>query len=89
MHQSMQSGSMARAASTRPQSSLSHPNSSSTRRTTSFAPASSPQMNIVGRTASLGSTNSALPTLEKAFTNRAAGARFCSRSMSESLGPVV
>ena len=49
MHQSMQSGSIARAASTPPMSSASQPNWSRTFVTAALAAASFPQMNIVGR----------------------------------------
>ncbi len=48
MHQSMQSGSMARAASAWPMSAASHPNWFRMPLTVRFATASLPQMNIVG-----------------------------------------
>ena len=48
MHQSMQSGSMARAAMALPMSAVSQPNCSRTDVTVFFASASLPQMNIVG-----------------------------------------
>jgi hypothetical protein len=64
----MQSGSMARAASTAPMSSISQPNWVSTLRASALASALWPQMNIDGRTPpSSGFTISVLPTHEKAF----------------------
>ena len=48
MHHSMQSGSIARAASARPISAVSHPNWSSRPVTIVLAAASLPQMNMVG-----------------------------------------
>src|SRR5580704_13039726 len=89
MHQSMHNGSIARAASALPQSSVSQPNWSRTPRAVSFAAASFPQMNIVGLAGSFGLTKRALPQLENAFTNLAAGRLFWSRSINDSLGPVM
>ena len=57
--------------------------------TSPLAPASFPQMNMVGLTPEKsGLTIEAAPTLEKALTKRAVGAVFCRRSMSDSL-PLV
>ena len=87
MHQSMHRGSIAARLRPPPQSSVSQPNCVEDAARPSFAPASLPQMNIVGVAGSFGLTMSALPTLEKAFTNCAAGAFFCSRSMQRLVRP--
>src|SRR6185437_15606468 len=85
MHQSMHSGSMARAASTPPISSTSQPNWSSSGVMRSLALWSAPQMNIVGLPpAYTGSTMRALPTELSALTKRTCGNSRCSRSRSES-----
>src|ERR1700760_3827196 len=68
MHHKMQSGSMARAASTPPMSSVSQPKRSRTSRASALAPASLPQMNIDGLPpGKLGLTIDGLPTDEKHF----------------------
>ena len=70
-------------------SSVSQPKRSRIARASSLAELSLPQMNIDGRPeAYLGSTIIALPTELKHLTKRALGAFFCSRSSSESPGPV-
>src|SRR5262245_7051018 len=75
IHQSMQSGSMARAASAFPMSAASKPKPSMTAAACFLAASSLPQMNIVGLPpTNVGSTMKALPMQEKAFTKRALGA---------------
>src|SRR5512137_1202719 len=69
MHQSMQSGSMARAASAFPMSETSQPNWSTMPEMIFFAPSSLPQMNMVGLPpANFGSLMQALPTELNALT---------------------
>jgi len=70
-------------------SQVSQPTWVSGSRGRSFAPASLPQMNIVGGPpGSFGWIMNALPTQENAFTKCASFARRCSRSISESSRPV-
>src|ERR1017187_6637850 len=86
MHQSMHKGSMARAAAAPPISAVSHPNWSRTVLTCFFAPASLPQINIVGFPPSnFGFTISAAPTELKAFTKCAPENSCCNCSMCDSL----
>src|SRR6185312_1121758 len=77
MHQSMHSGSIARAAVAPPRSSVSQPNCSRMPVTVCLAAASLPQMNIVGRpAANFGLTIFAFPTELNALTKRACGQAF-------------
>ena len=71
MHQSMHSGSMARAASALPISAVSQPNCARIPDTAFFATSSLPQMNMVGVPVNCGFTMHAAPTELKAFTKRA------------------
>jgi hypothetical protein len=89
MHHSMHRGSMARALSTEPISSVSQPNAVRMPRTSAFAWSLLPQMNMLGLPPRKdGFTIKAFPTQEKALTRKAPGARRCRRSISESFGPV-
>ncbi len=89
MHQSMQSGSMARALAAPPMSAVSQPKRSRMAVASAFAPASLPPMNIVGFVPpKSGLTMCALPTHDQALTKWAWGACCCRRSIRDSLGPV-
>ena len=84
IHQSMQRGSMARAASTAPMSSVSHPNRSRIPVTCFLAASSLPQMNMEGLPSlKKGLYIRALPTLLNALTKFAFGAACCNCSISE------
>jgi hypothetical protein len=77
------------AATALPMSAGPQPISFSSEATARFASASLPQKNIVGGPpGNFGSIMTALPTELNALTNRAPGTCFCSRSISESPGPV-
>src|SRR5688572_9362425 len=85
MHHKMQSGSIARAASALPISSVSHPNDLRMPDTFFLEFSSFPQMNMVGGPPlKPGLYIMALPTLLNAFTTFASGNHFWILSISES-----
>src|ERR1017187_10431693 len=85
MHQRTQRGSMARAASAPPMSSVSHPNAVRIPVAVLLAAASLPAMNMDGfPPLNPGFTMQAAPTQLNAFTKCAAPNSRCNRSMSDS-----